>query len=136
MSEGYKVSESEIIKNTGNFIDNACVWISGNNSNIVNFINSGNVFDIIIEMVKEGIKNPTQWYEKNYVEGKYEVQIRTQVTETAWGSVKALIAGVGDDVEPHGRLLAVRLDIYATDYNVGEAYNICDGTYTVVAEQE
>ena len=134
MSEGYKVSESEIIKNTGNFIDNACVWISGNNSNIVNFINSGNVFDIIIEMVKEGIKNPTQWYEKNYVEGKYEVQIRTQVTETAWGSVKALIAGVGDDVEPHGRLLAVRLDIYATDYNVGEAYNICDGTYTVVAE--
>lgn len=134
MSEGYKVSESEIIKNTGNFIDNACVWISGNNSNIVNFINSGNVFDIIIEMVKEGIKNPTQWYEKNYVEGKYEVQIRTQVTETAWGSVKALIAGVGDDVEPHGRLLAVRLDIYATDYNVGEAYNICDGTYTVVSE--
>lgn len=134
MSEGYKVSESEIIKNTGNFIDNACVWISGNNSNIVNFINSGNVFDIIIEMVKEGIKNPTQWYEKNYVEGKYEVQIRTQVTETAWGSVKALIAGVKDDVEPYGTLLAVRLGIYATDYNVGEAYNICDGTYTVVAE--
>lgn len=134
MSEGYKVSESEIIKNTGNFIDNACVWISGNNSNIVNFINSGNVFDIIIEMVKEGIKNPTQWYEKNYVEGKYEVQIRTQVTETAWGSVKALIAGVKDDVEPYGTLLAVRLGIYATDYNVGEAYNICDGTYTVVSE--
>lgn len=134
MSTEYNVKENDIIKNTGIYLDNACVWTASDNANIVNFINSGNVFDIIIEMVKEGIKNPTQWYEKNYVEGKYEVQIRTQVTETAWGSVKALIAGVSDDVEPHGRLLAVRLDIYATDYNVGEAYNICDGTYTVVSE--
>ena len=51
MSDGYKVSENEIIKNTGNFIDNACVWTSGNNSNIVNFVNSGNVFEIIVDMV-------------------------------------------------------------------------------------
>lgn len=134
MSEGYKVSESEIIKNTGNFIDNACVWTSGNNSNIVNFVNSGNVFEIIVNMVQEGIANPTQWYEKNYRDGNYEVDLRVQVTKTEWGSMKAYLAGVKDDVEPYGTLLAVRLGIYATDYNVGEAYNICDGTYTVVAE--
>lgn len=134
MSEGYKVSESEIIKNTGNFIDNACVWTSGNNSNIVNFVNSGNVFEIIVDMVREGIENPTQWYEKNYRNGDYEVDLRVQVTKTEWRSMKAYLAGVSDDVEPHGTLLAVKLGVYTIDYKVGEAYNICDGTYTVVAE--
>ena len=48
--------------------------------------------------------------------------------------MKAYLAGVSDDVEPHGTLLAVKLGVYAIDYKVGEAYNICDGTYTVVAE--
>ena len=121
MSSEYKVNDNELIKNTGNYLDNACVWTSGNNSNIV-------------DMVREGIENPTQWYEKNYRNGDYEVDLRVQVTKTEWRSMKAYLAGVSDDVEPHGTLLAVKLGVYAIDYKVGEAYNICDGTYTVVAE--
>ena len=97
-------------------------------------MNSGDVFEIIVDMVREGIENPTQWYEKNYRNGDYEVDLRVQVTKTEWRSMKAYLAGVSDDVEPHGTLLAVKLGVYAIDYNVGEAYNICDGTYTVVSE--
>lgn len=134
MSSEYKVNDNELIKNTGNYLDNACVWTSGNNSNIVSFVNSGDVFEIIVDMVREGIENPTQWYEKNYRNGDYEVDLRVQVTKTKWRSMKAYLAGVSDDVEPHGTLLAVKLGVYAIDYKVGEAYNICDGTYTVVAE--
>lgn len=134
MSGEYKVNDNELIKNTGNYLDNACVWTSGNNSNIVNFVNSGDVFEIIVDMVRGGIENPTQWYEKNYRNGDYEVDLRVQVTKTEWGSMKAYLAGVSDDVEPHGTLLAVKLGVYAIDYKVGEAYNICDGTYTVVSE--
>ena len=134
MSSEYNVNDNELIKNTGNYLDNACVWTSGNNSNIVNFVNSGDVFEIIVDMVREGIENPAQWYEKNYRDGDYEVDLRVQVTKTEWRSMKAYLAGVSDDVEPHGTLLAVKLGVYAIDYKVGEAYNICDGTYTVVAE--
>lgn len=134
MSSEYKVNDNELIKNTGNYLDNACVWTSGNNFNIVNFVNSGDVFEIIVDMVREGIENPTQWYEKNYRNGDYEVDLRVQVTKTEWRSMKAYLAGVSDDVEPYGTLLAVKLGVYAIDYKVGEAYNICDGTYTVVSE--